>query len=371
MSSVPSASPGSGPVPGGLPYAYGRPTHSGVLRASPDDFRVDEILSFTPNGSGEHVFLRIEKTGDNTEYVARRLARFAAVPVSAIGYAGLKDRHGRTSQWFSVSLPGRPVPDWSAFETETVRILTTTRNQRKLRRGAVAANRFEITVRSVTADPDALDDRLARIASGGVPNYFGPQRFGHDGGNVTAAVRMLAPGCDARRVSRHQRSLYLSAARAYLFNRMLGERVASGTWNRAIPGDVYMFSTGHSLFHGEATNPDIIERIGRGEIHAAGTLWGSGERLVADQALAIEDRALSDQCDLCRGLEQAGLRAAMRPLRVRPSELAWQLDPAATLALRFTLPPGAYATTVLREILDTGDAMLPEPDDGEASPADR
>jgi len=351
-------------IPSALPHAYGPPPSTGTLKASPEDFCVDERLSFTPNGEGEHVLVRIEKIGENTEYVARQLARFAGVPAAAVAYAGLKDRHGRTSQWFCVSLPGRPEPDWPAFETPTLRLLEVTRNQRKLRRGAIAGNGFHITVRSLTGDREALAERLSRVAAQGVPNYFGPQRFGHDGANIGAALEMFQ-GTDPRRMPRHRRSLYLSAARSHLFNRMLAERVAAGSWNRAIPGDVFMFSSGHSVFRGDAANPDIVERIERGEIHPAGTLWGEGDRLASEQALAVEDQALLD-CEAFRtGLEQAGLRAATRPLRVRPVDLEWEFEQGDSLIVRFTLPSGAYATSVLREIVDTGIATLPEPDDGD------
>jgi len=348
-----------------LPYAHGQPPHTGTLKASPEDFCVDEILSFTPNGAGEHVLLRIEKLGENTDFIARQLARFAAVPASAVAYAGLKDRHGRTSQWFCVSLPGRPEPDWHAFETPTVRILEVTRNQRKLRRGAISGNRFHVTVRGLGGDSEALTERLSHVATDGVPNYFGPQRFGHDGANVGAALRMFQDA-DLRCMPRHRRSLYLSAARAYLFNRILAERVAAGTWNHAIPGDVFMFSSGHSLFRGDATSPDIVERIEHGEIHPAGTLWGIGERLTSEQALAAEDRALGEEgLALMQGLEQAEVRSAMRPLRVRPIDLEWQFDNDRGLTLSFLLPSGSYATSVLRELVDTGATRLPEPDDSD------
>lgn len=347
-----------------LPYAHGQPPHTGTLKASPEDFCVDEILSFAPNGAGEHVLLRIEKLGENTDYIARQLARFAAVPASAVTYAGLKDRHGRTSQWFCISLPGRPEPDWHAFETPTVRIHEITRNQRKLRRGAISGNRFHITVRDLSADTAVLAERLSQVAMDGVPNYFGPQRFGHDGANIGAALQMFEHN-DLRRVPRHRRSLYLSAARAYLFNRILAERVAAGSWNRAIPGDVLMFSSGHSLFRDDVARPDIVERIERGEIHPAGTLWGIGERLTSAQALAAEDRALADGLALMQGLEQAEVRSAMRPLRVRPIDLEWQFDNDRSLTLSFILPSGSYATSVLRELVDTGATRLPEPDDSD------
>jgi tRNA pseudouridine13 synthase len=277
------------------------------------------------------------------------------------GQPGFKDTPARIASF---------EPDWRAFETPTARILEVTRNQRKLRRGAIAGNRFHITVRDLGPNREALAERLSHVAANGVPNYFGPQRFGHDGANVGAAAQMFEDG-DLRRMPRHRRSLYLSAARAYLFNRILAERVAGGTWNRAIPGDVFMFSSGHSLFRGDAASPDIVERIERGEIHPAGTLWGIGERLTSEQALAAEDRALAEGLALMQGLEQAEVRSAMRALRVRPIDLEWQFDEDQSLTLRFILPSGAYATSVLRELVDTGSASLPEPDDSDEGRPER
>jgi tRNA pseudouridine13 synthase len=156
-----------------LPKAYGPTTGQGRLRERPEDFRVDEILSFSPDGEGEHALLRIRKAGANTEWVARRLARFAAVPVSAVGYAGLKDRHALATQWFSVHTP-RDRPDWSAFETEGVEVLEYHRHGRKLRRGASKGNRFIIRMRELRADADALRERWELLCTRGSPTTSGP-----------------------------------------------------------------------------------------------------------------------------------------------------------------------------------------------------
>src|SRR5262245_9538661 len=127
-----------------LPFAHGGPPVTGVLRSEPADFRVDEELGFAPTGSGEHAFLWIEKTGANTEWVARRLAEAAGVAPVAVGYSGLKDRHAITRQNFSVHLPGRPDPDWSALVIAGVRVLASSRHDRKLKRGTHRGNRFRI-----------------------------------------------------------------------------------------------------------------------------------------------------------------------------------------------------------------------------------
>jgi len=190
-----------------LPHALGGPVCHGTIKLTPEDFVVEEILGFEPSGEGEHVFLRIEKRGENTDYVARQLARFAGVSSRNVSYAGLKDRHGRTLQWFSIQLPGQSGPDWSGLDSDTIKVLDVIRNARKLRKGATSGNRFELTVRDLTATNEALEKRLADIARYGTPNYFGPQRFGHDGQNIEQARALFAePG---RRIDPHKRGLYL------------------------------------------------------------------------------------------------------------------------------------------------------------------
>lgn len=333
------------------PYAWGGPAGAGIIKATPGDFVVEEVLGFEPSGNGEHVFLKIEKAGENTEYLARQLARLAGVRTLDVGYAGLKDRHARTVQWFSIGLAGKSEPNWSSLDSDTVRVLECARNSRKLRKGALAANRFELMVRALAADRCVLEDRLHRVAAEGVPNYFGLQRFGRDGQNLLRARELFAG--TAGRVDSHRRGIYLSAARAEVFNRILARRVMDGTWNRAIPGDVFTFSRSHGFFTADAHDPEILARISAREIHPGGTLWGRGEKLANDQAAAIETAASKELADLCRGLEDFGMECAIRPLRLYPENFHWGFPQADVLRLSFELPAGAYATTVLRELIAT------------------
>lgn len=335
-----------------LPHAHGGPAGTALAKAFPEDFVVEELLGFEPSGEGEHVFLRIEKRGENTEYVARRLARFAGVPIRNVGYAGLKDRHGRTIQWYSVQLPGQAGPDWRELESDSLRILDLARNQRKLRKGANLGNRFAITLREVQADPGLLECRLNQISAHGVPNYFGAQRFGHDGQNLDRAQALFA-GSEGQPTP-HQRSLYLSAARSEIFNRILALRVAGATWNRAIPGDAFMFQGSRSFFKPESLTEEILRRVEAREIHPSGTLWGTETPVVTDEAAALEQTAVAGRQDFCRGLERFGIETARRPLRVCPEDLRWNFEDPEALSVQFALPAGAYATAVLREVLTTG-----------------
>jgi tRNA pseudouridine13 synthase len=192
-----------------LPRAHGAAPLTAELRRTPDDFRVDEILGYDADGEGEgeHALLWVEKRDANTDWVARELARFAGVPPLNVGYAGLKDRHAVTRQAFTVQLAGKLDPDWSAFPHAEVKVLASTRHKRKLKRGALRGNRFVLVLRDVRGERTRAEEVLQAIATRGVPNYFGEQRFGHEGGNVAQARAMFT----GRRVDRDKRSILLLA----------------------------------------------------------------------------------------------------------------------------------------------------------------
>jgi len=338
-------------IPAPLPYAHGGPVGSATLKAAPEDFLVEEILGFEPSGTGEHVFLKVEKRGENTEYVARQLARHAGVGSREVGYAGLKDRHGLTVQWYSVQLPGKDGPDWNALASPSLRVLETNRNSRKLKKGAAGGNRFVITLKQVDGDPEALSARLRHIGELGVPNYFGKQRFGHEGQNLARAAELFAGTLG--RIDPHKRGLYLSAARSEIFNRLLARRVADGTWNQAVEGDAFMFGDSRSFFKPEAITPEILQRLADRDIHPSGVLWGKGASAATGAAAALELAVAEALADFCRGLERFDLDTARRPFRLCPQDLRWEFPDPASLRLQFALPSGAYATTLLRELVST------------------
>ncbi len=330
-----------------LPFAHGGPALRGRLRAVPEDFVVDERLGFSASGAGEHLLVRVEKRGANTDWIARQLAAWAGVSPAVVSYAGIKDRHAVCRQTFSVQLPGRPDPDPALLTSTEFRVLSLERHSRKLQRGALTGNRFEIRVREVAGDRDQAGRQLAEIAARGVPNYFGEQRFGRAGDNVEQARAMFA----GRRVSRPERSLLLSAARSQVFNTILAERVASGRWNQGIAGDVFQLDFRGSLFGPEPIDDALRHRIDQGEIHPTGLLPGDGELRVTDDALAIEQVACAATADLCEGLRKARVEVARRALRLKPRDFDWRFEDDA-LVVAFELPAGAYATSVLREVVD-------------------
>jgi tRNA pseudouridine13 synthase len=336
------------------------------IRCVPEDFRVEELDSFEASGSGEHLLLRVEKRGMNTAFVAELLARWAGVRPVAVGYAGMKDRHAITVQRFSVQLPGREPPEPGALEAmasdagsgQWLRVLGMARHSRKLPRGALAGNRFELRLREVQGEEAAIEDRLEAIRARGLPNYFGEQRFGHGGGNIAAALAMFA----GRRVRREQRGMLLSAARAELFNRVLAARVGNGSWDTGLEGEVWMLDGSRSLFGPEPPGAALAARAAAFDIHPTGPLWGRGRLPASDQALECEMDALQGEWAgrLRAGLEAAGLGQERRALRALPRDLDWAWEEPAVLRLRFALPPGSYATALLAELGAIDDAGKPE-----------
>jgi tRNA pseudouridine13 synthase len=332
---------------------------SARFRVSPEDFRVEEIDGFEASGSGEHLLLTIEKRGMNTAFAARRIAQWAGVPESAIGYAGLKDRHAVTRQRFSVHLPGRAAADLQSLQSEDLRVLKSERHARKLPRGALAGNRFALVLRDVQGARNAIWQRLQAVAARGVPNYFGEQRFGREGDNVAHALAMFA----GRRVRREQRTLLLSAARSELFNRVLAARVIRGNWDQGVDGEVWMLDGSRSVFGPEPWNDALAERLAAFDIHPSGPLWGAGDLRTTAVARDIEEAAVADgpAPALRAGLERAGLKQERRALRLRPQHLQWRWLQDEALELQFALPPGAYATVVLSELGDIANASAASP----------
>ncbi|KAG1219669.1 hypothetical protein G6F35_007304 [Rhizopus arrhizus] len=315
---------------------------------------VDELPAFEATGEGEHLLLHIRKRGANTVHVAKLLAAWAGLPEMAVSYAGMKDRHAVTTQRFSVHLPKRIAPDLAALASDEIEVLDATWHNRKLQRGALAGNRFKLVLRDVKGDRAAISERLQQIAERGLPNWFGEQRFGRDGGNVPAALAMFG----GRRMRKDQRSLLLSAARSALFNRVLAARVEQGSWDQPLDGEVWMLDGSRSVFGPEPYTDVLAERLARFDIHPSAPLWGEGELRSTDAARELELAALDDEESkaLRAGLEDARLKQERRALRLRPALLqhVWLADDV--LELSFALPPGCYATAVLHELGPVEDA---------------
>jgi tRNA pseudouridine13 synthase len=336
------------PIPRDLPFAWDGPAGGGRIRVQPEDFRVTELPLATPAGDGEHCWLYVRKRNSNTEWVARQLARFAGVSAAAVSWAGLKDRNALTEQWFSVHLPGRADPAWYQAGSDQFQVLLASRHARKLRTGALRGNRFAIRVRDVEADPAQVDARLRQIAGGGFPNAFGPQRFGHAGGNLAQAAQLFAD--PRRRIPRHRRGLALSAVRAALFNRVLAARIDDSSWTIARPGEALQLAGKSACFVAGEIDDSVRQRLRDAEVNPTGPLCGRGEPLVRGVAAEYETNVLAPYRDWIDGLDRQGVDVARRALRIVPGELRGEREADGSWLIGFYLPAGAYATSLLREL---------------------
>lgn len=314
--------------------AHGPALFSAVIRSEPAEFDVTEELGFEFSGDGEHDYLFIEKTNANTEWVSRQLAELAKVPQRDVGYAGLKDRHAVTRQWFSV--PRWHSPDWDRLEAAGIRLLEVERHERKLRRGAHQGNRFRIVLRGALPPTDALDERLGIIDEYGVPNYFGEQRFGRGGGNLALADEWSC----GKRLTRHKRGLAISTVRSFLFNEFLDARVREGNWNKLVDGDVANLDGSRSVFPVHEVDDDLQSRCEHMDLHPAGPLYGDGS---PTGGVAAGREGWLD------ALSRARVKPGNRSLRLRVTDLEWAVQGNA-IVLEFALRRGAFATAVLREV---------------------
>jgi tRNA pseudouridine13 synthase len=313
------------------PNAYPASGASATLKRLNEDFIVTELPLQLPSGEGEHIWLDIEKNGANTAFVAQQLAEAAGVNEWDVGYAGLKDRYAITRQWFSIYLPSGKTgetPDLTQLQHPEFKVLSQSRHVKKLRPGDLQGNRFRIVLRDVTGDIKAIEANLQAIAALGVPNYFGAQRFGFEGGNVEQGRAMLAREIRVRNPKK--KGIYLSAVRSFVFNEVLALRMQQGLWGQTLPGDVV----------DEAGLP-------------TGPLWGRGRVSTTDQAQALENGVAERHATLCDGMEHAGLDQARRALVASPVDMSWEWPQADQLVLAFSLAAGNYATSVLSEILHT------------------
>lgn len=308
-----------------FPLYHGAPLGNADFRCHWDDFVVDEVLPPMDLGTGEHVYLHVRKRGINTEWLARQLAERLKIAANDVGFCGLKDRHATTSQWFSLYQPKTKELDGRALLAEVegeLELLAQTRGSKKLRRGMHAANHFVITLRNFSGHQEAIGARLTLIQQQGVPNYFGEQRFGIEGQNLLAAKTWLE---EKQRIKRSLEGIYLSALRSYVFNAILRARLQTSTLEE-------------------------LQSLG-------GALWGRG-RLPADYA-EFETQALHpDLAPLLYALEHKGLNQERRPLWLQVADLTWHFPAADQLQLKFSLMPGQYATSLLRECVQLQDKSI-------------
>ncbi len=330
----------------GVPLAWGAAAARGSVATEPDDFDVTEEMGFAPDGEGQHLWLWVEKRGRNTGDVAREVAQLLHQPRLAVGFAGRKDRRARTRQWLSVDLAGTAEPHLSQLVGDGWCVTQARRHRRKLRRGTHRGNRFQLRIRRVEGERCRIETRLSALAAAGFPNYFSDQRFGRGFANLERARRGLE-----RTRPRRPPEMALSAARAWLFNLVLAQRVSAGTWQAPQVGEALMLDGTRSLFCHDGSDPAVGERAAALDLHPTGPLWGRG-RVAIDADFAAQERAwLDHEAPLRDGLEGLGVQADRRALRVRPERLDWQWE-GGDLWVSFGLPRGAYATALLAEVFE-------------------
>lgn len=340
-------------------YYYAKPVSTGIFKFQADDFQVVEDLGYEPCGEGEHQFIFVEKTNNNTAFVAEQIARFVKLPLRQVTYAGRKDKYAVTQQWFGIHAPGKPDFDFSTFELEGVKVLKQVRHNKKLRTGQLKGNHFTITLRQVM-HPEAIEERLAEIAKHGVPNYYGEQRFGvmrlnemgevQRGGNLMMAERMVN-GETIRH--RNKRSMAMSALRSWLFNEMLSTRLQSEQFNTVLTGDALVLSGSNSFFiNDDGNNADAQDRYNNKDVCPSAPLWGKGTLATTSDAHALEQGVAADNTEVIDFLSHCGFEQERRAIKIWPSELEWQ-SKGDTFTISFALPTGCFATSVLRECVET------------------
>lgn len=335
------------------PRAYGTPLATATFRQQLSDFCVDEDLRFEPSGEGAHHLLLIEKRNINTDIVCHKLRRFAEVHPTDVGYAGKKDRFAIARQWFSVQLPLLKEIDWSEFNDDEVTVLKATRHDKKLRIGAVKQNHFAITLRDLNFSQDydkqALEQRLEQIQEHGFANYFGEQRFGHNGDNLTRGADLLL--ANKRLKNRNLQGLLFSAVRSFLFNQVLAKRIEANKFTELLDGDYVQLDGSESGF----TVQDMAQELPRfvaKDIHPTAPMPGRGRSQLLAKAAEFETAVLEPYHELIAALERKGLNGERRAIRVFPQNVILQWHNDNTLELAFSLPKGAFATSLLRELFE-------------------
>lgn len=329
-----------------LNYLLGIPKQAGRLKVEFTDFIVREELGYPLAGKGEFVAVRVRKTNANTLFVGEQLAKFVGISAKNMSYAGLKDRHAVTEQWFCLHLAGKETPDFSQFECEGVEILKVTHHNRKIRTGALEGNYFELLLRDVVKSEELIA-RLHQLQAVGFPNYFTEQRFGRDGHNLTQAQRWASGEISVK--DRKKRSFYLSAARSEVFNLVVSQRIASQQMHTVILGDYLQLAGSNSFF--EVNSEDLVssqQRLDENDVLLTAPLIG--ENSLTLNANENEKAIIAQHENLITLMKKERMNATRRAMLCKPEKLEWQFEKEG-LQLKFFLPSGSYATGLVRELI--------------------
>lgn len=329
------------------------------FRRQAQDFQLQEFLGFAPEGQGEHLWLWVQKCEQNTPWVAEQIAKVAGVRARDLGYAGLKDRHSLSCQWFSVWCPQhQPEEALAHFAWPPgIQILKMVRHARKLKRGVHLGNHFQLELAFVGLDAQArtqIHTNVQRLQTEGMANYFGYQRFGHQGHNLLQAEAWRLQ--QRRAPKRQQKGFYLSGMRAWLFNAYLDQQIRAGTWLQAQAEQTYQVGQGYSQFRAQSQDiTDIQARIAQGQLHPCAPLWGA----LPKSPLAAQEAAFLQQYEpWCTWLAQQGLHLEQRATRVYPQNLQWQWLDEQSARLTVSLPRGSFVTVLLQHLAAIEDQHL-------------
>jgi tRNA pseudouridine13 synthase len=335
-------------MPERWPTLLDPPKVAGTIRKQPEDFQVEEVPAYLPAGEGSHLFLLVEKRLRTTDEVIRALAKQLGIPAGQIGCAGLKDRVALTRQWLSI--PAAAQSRLDSFRQDGVTILETGLHTNKLKTGHLKGNRFRVRITDLEPkDGEEIAWRCTILREKGVPNYFGPQRFGRDGRNEIVGRDLLAG--ELVRHDKRKLRLLLSAVQSGLFNDLLARRVSSGMFHQALPGDLMIKAATGGRFLCE--DPGVDQpRMDAGEIHPSGPIFGPKMQAAEGEPGEMEREVLS-----ASGLSDESFtrfpkltRGTRRSLRLMPGELKIELA-EDLVQLSFTLTSGGYATSVIRELI--------------------
>ncbi len=398
------------------------PGVGGKIRERPEDFLVDEQPLYQPAGSGEHIYMLLEKRNLTTFDLFDIVRKHFGVDRKAIGYAGLKDRIAITRQVISVHVPGKKIEDFPQLVHERVNVLWADYHTNKLRQGHLAGNRFSIRIRGVNPlDVRTVQRVLERLEKLGVPNRFGEQRFGaacnnhlvgralvamdfeeatrallgplpggtfniaarehFAAGRLAEAMDEYPPACKAerrvlmalyrganaatamRQIDEPSARYMLSAFQSAVFNRVLDQRLATGTLGSLAAGDLAMKHENRAVFavdEAVASDPTTAERLAKLEISPSGPMWGESMMRASGETDAVELAALAEMELTPEQLTAFGakfpgmIEGARRPLRVPiiDPDVEGGLDEHGPfIRVAFELPRGAFATVVMREIM--------------------
>ena len=325
-----------------LQHLYGLPKSFAKIKMKPCDFKVYENLKYSFAGVGEHYVYKVRKTGENTQFVANELARFANTNPKNIGFAGLKDRHAVTEQWFSIYVPKNREFSLDKFQKSytNIQIIEKNKHNKKIKKGDVSYNTFNIKIRNISNLDDVVK-KINFVKTSGFPNYFGPQRFGKDNANIQSALEL-----NQRRVSKNLKSIYLSAIRSYFFNEILSERIHRNIHRTELDGDFYLKAKD---FEDNQFMLDYLQDTQDKSFFLTGSLLGDNRPEKINDIGLLENGIISKNRDLFNIIKCNRMQLSQRLLIIKPMNLSYYID-LDSICIKFDLPSGVYATSLMREL---------------------